>query len=144
MPTATVTAADLLQTGGDADKGRVLDVDQIDPDDPSRSERWLDDLACWTADRHAGQRPLPRCVVTLSAPELTGDHLVGVPQMAQIAEIAPSTLRAYIARGEDGIPQPQGARTVGAGCLPSTPGSVRMFAETPAEGPLLKGDDRHR
>jgi hypothetical protein len=102
----TVTAADLLDAGnGDPSRGRVLAISDVDPDAPSAG-RWLDDLALW-ARRHAGKRPVGRSVVKLTAPELTGDQLVGAAGMAQIAGIAASTLRAYIARGEADVPLPQ-------------------------------------
>jgi hypothetical protein len=50
---------------------------------------------------------LLRCVVTVSAPDLTGDQLVGVSELAEIGGVAASTLRAYISRGEGDVPQPQ-------------------------------------
>jgi hypothetical protein len=46
-------------------------------------------------------------VVGLTAPELAADQLVGVAELAQIAGVAASTLRAYLARGENDIPLPQ-------------------------------------
>ncbi|GAA5015363.1 helix-turn-helix transcriptional regulator [Actinopolymorpha pittospori] len=101
----TVSVADLLVDGGDPARGRVLEVGEVEGDE-STPERWLDELALW-AKRRPGDRPLPQCVVTLAAPELTGDQLVGVPSMAEIAGIAASTLRAYISRGEEEVPLPQ-------------------------------------
>lgn len=46
-------------------------------------------------------------MVQLSAPELAGDQLVGVAQMAEMSGIAASTLRAYNTRGEADVPLPQ-------------------------------------
>ncbi|GAA3832510.1 hypothetical protein GCM10022226_62170 [Sphaerisporangium flaviroseum] len=106
VPAATnVTAADLLE-GGDADSGagRILDIDQVDVDTPCQG-RWLDDLATWAAHRQTPSAALS--VVKLSAPELTADQLLSLTQMAQIAGVAPSTLRAYVSRGEGDVPQPQ-------------------------------------
>ncbi len=105
----TVTAADLLTAGyGDPSRGRILSITEVDTDAPLPPGQWLDDLALW-AQRDAGRRPLAGSVVKLTAPELTGDHLVSAAEMATIAGIAPSTLRAYIARGEADVPLPQAA-----------------------------------
>ena len=51
--------------------------------------------------------PLDRCVVSLTAPELAAENLIGAAGLAEITGIAPSTLRAYIARGEADVPLPQ-------------------------------------
>jgi len=101
----SVTAADLLQAGGDPRKGAVLDIAGIAPDSPPPG-RWLDDLALWAAHR-PDDKPLSASVVTISAPELSGDQLVGVAELARIGGIAASTLRAYITRGEGDVPPPQ-------------------------------------
>jgi hypothetical protein len=101
----TVTAADLLDADGDAARGRVLQIGDLDGNEAPRG-RWLDDLALW-ADRRQERGRLSNCVVTLAAPELTGDQLVGVAEMAQIAGIAASTLRAYLSRDEADVPHPQ-------------------------------------
>jgi hypothetical protein len=104
----TVHAADLLQDGRDADPGRasVLDVQDVDADKPPRG-RWLDDLALWASRRNPDAQPLSMCVVRLAAPELTGEELIGVTEMAEIAGVAASTLRAYISRNENDVPLPQ-------------------------------------
>jgi hypothetical protein len=102
---ASVTAADLLQADGDPRHGAVLDIADIDTDAPPAG-RWLDDLALWAAHRPA-DKPLSASVVTLSAPELSGDQLVGMAELARIGGVAASTLRAYIARGEADVPPPQ-------------------------------------
>lgn len=101
----TVTVADLLDAHGDPAKGQVLEVGEVDLDAPMRG-RWLDHLALW-ASRRKGREPLSDCVVKVAAPELTGDQLVGAAELADIAGVAASTLRAYIARDEAGVPQPQ-------------------------------------
>lgn len=101
----TVTAADLLNERGDPARGHLLGIDEIDPEAPLAG-RWLDHLALW-AGRRNGRVPLSDCVVKVAAPELAGDQLVGVSELAEIAGIAASTLRAYISRGEGTVPQPQ-------------------------------------
>jgi hypothetical protein len=105
---ATVTAADLL--GGpasDASRGRLLRV--ADLDDQPECGDWLDDLALWAERRPAADQrpPLERCVVTLTAPELAGDNLIGTRALAALASITPSTLRAYMNRSQGAVPQPQ-------------------------------------
>jgi hypothetical protein len=110
-----VTAADLLRSGGDHRRAKILGVEQVDLDAPLR-DHWLNDLALW-AERRIDDLPLAACVTKLTAPELTGDQLVGVVEMAEIAGVAPSTLRAYISRGEAEVPLPQatvGGRAVWA------------------------------
>jgi hypothetical protein len=107
-----VSAADLLRdSGADPDRGQLLQIGDVDLDAGAVGGRWLDDLALWASRREDrqqdGRPPLSRCVVRISAPELTGDQLVGLGEMADIADVAASTLRAYSARGEADIPQPQ-------------------------------------
>lgn len=102
---ATVSAADVLDPGADASRGRLLSVEEFDPDAPAGSA-WADDLALWAQQRTASL-PLDECVVRLTAPELTGDQLIGAGELAEIAGIAASTLRAYNVRGEGEIPEPQ-------------------------------------
>jgi hypothetical protein len=106
VPAATtVTAADLIAAGGGrADDGRIWQVTDIDPD-AAYTGRWRDDLALWVA--HRGARDLDRCVVQLTAPELAADQLVNVTELAATGGIAASTLRAYLARSENAIPEPQ-------------------------------------
>lgn len=101
-----VTAADLLDAGSaDPSRGQVHAISEFDLDAPPAG-RWLDHLAMWAQHRPA-EHPLAHSIVRLTAPELTGDQLVGAAGMAQIAGIAASTLRAYIARGEADVPLPQ-------------------------------------
>jgi len=102
---ATVTAANVLAAGvADPGRGAVLDVAGIDLD-AAYEGRWNDELALWAA-RRDGQG-LDRCVVGLTAPELAAENLIGASDLAEITGIAPSTLRAYIARSEADVPLPQ-------------------------------------
>ncbi|GAA3733440.1 hypothetical protein [Salinactinospora qingdaonensis] len=103
-----VTAADLLDDSADPDHGHLLKVANFSPE-VAPPDRWADELALWARYRseRGEQRPLDACVVTLSAPELAGDQLVGITEMAQLGGIAASTLRAYISRGEGDVPPPQ-------------------------------------
>lgn len=104
----TIHAADLIDDSTDPARGQILEIASFDPEAPA-PQQWLDHLAKWAAV-HAGHDdalPLERCMVRLAAPELAGDQLVGIPEMAELAGITPSTLRAYISRGENGIPLPQ-------------------------------------
>ncbi len=106
VPSAmTLTAADELDGNGDPSRARVLDTTDIDLDAPPTALRWADDLALW-AGQHDG-RPLEGCIVRVSAPELAGDQLVDTAGLAEIAGIAPSTLRAYMSRRQEQVPQPQ-------------------------------------
>lgn len=108
VPAATtVTAAALRAVTGDPARAQVLSVIEVDPEQPLVG-RWADHLALWTA-RHVERsgQTLDRCVVGLTAPELAADQLVGMADLAQITGVAPSTLRAYLARGENDVPLPQ-------------------------------------
>ncbi|MEV7011998.1 hypothetical protein [Streptosporangium sp. NPDC051022] len=102
---ATVYVSDLLASAADPGKGQILQIIDVDADAPLQG-RWLDDLALWAA-RRTGERPLSRCVASLTASELTGDQLVGMAEMATIGGVADSTLRAYISRSEGDVPLPQ-------------------------------------
>jgi hypothetical protein len=108
VPSAlTISAADLLD--GAAGRGQVLPIDEVDLEHPGYGEsgrRWRDDLAAWAA-RHGDGRHLAACVVQLTAPELAADQLLGAAEMAEVAGIGASTLRAYLARGENEVPLPQ-------------------------------------
>ena len=103
---ATITAADVLAGGGDADRGAVADVASVDPDAPYAG-RWEDDLALWARHRDSDSLDLGRCVTGLTAPELAAESLIGTPELAEVTGIASSTLRAYISRGEAEVPLPQ-------------------------------------
>ncbi|KOT46699.1 hypothetical protein ADK41_00255 [Streptomyces caelestis] len=105
----TVTAADLLAANTTfPDRATVVQVADFDKDAPA-PENWLDHLALWaqltTGDGHAFA--LEHCVVNVSSPELAGDQLIGVPDMATLGGIGASTLRAYISRNESSVPPPQ-------------------------------------
>ena len=117
----TVTAKDTL-TGGDPSRARVLPITELDVeavlDSPPIGD-WRDALALWVSRRDGDPA---RAVVTLAAPELTGDQLVSVADMAGIASIGASTLRAYVSRREGDVPLPQ-----------STVGGRSMWARPVAE-----------
>jgi hypothetical protein len=95
---------DLVVPDGDPTAGRILQLGEFDPATPPRGP-WINDLAMWAA--HRGYQGLEQCVVQVSAPELTGDQLVGISEMAALGGIAASTLRAYLSRGEGDVPLPQ-------------------------------------
>lgn len=103
----TVSAADLLDDTALAEHGRITKVANIDPDNPPTSDNWLSDLARWSAQRPDGALPLEACVVKPTAPELAGDQLIGVNEMAEIGGVAASTLRAYLTRNQSDVPLPQ-------------------------------------
>ena len=102
----TVTAAEFLELGGNPERGTVSIIAEFDPASPDGGS-WSDHLALWAARRPADALPLSQCIVNVTAPELAGDRLVSVTEMAAIGGIAPSTLRAYISRGEEQVPSPQ-------------------------------------
>lgn len=95
----------LVQVSGRPARGQVLAIADVDPDAPAAG-RWGDDLALW-AHRRGDQAPLTESVVTLTAPELNADQMIGATEVAAIAGIAASTLRAYLSRGESETPLPQ-------------------------------------
>lgn len=45
--------------------------------------------------------------MNVAAPELGPDQLVGAAEMAKIAGVAASTLRAYLSCNEGNVPEPQ-------------------------------------
>lgn len=102
---STVSAADVLALGADASKGRILTVTDFDVEAPAPAD-WANELALWVAHR-GSSRPLAECVVRVAAPELNGDQLIGAGELAKIAGIAASTLRAYTSREEAEVPEPQ-------------------------------------
>jgi hypothetical protein len=102
---ATTTAADLLVARTDPAAAAVLSIIDVDVD-AEFAGRWVDHLALWAAHREEGT-DLSRCVVGVSAHELGADQLVGAAVMGEIAGVAASTFRAYLARGEATIPLPQ-------------------------------------
>lgn len=87
----SVYAADLLAGSDDLEATHLRSVARMDPDSPP-ADNWPNDLALWA--QHGEHRPLTECVVNLAAPELGPDQLVGVAEMAEIAGVAASTVRA--------------------------------------------------
>jgi hypothetical protein len=71
-------------------------------------------------------------VVALTAPELAADQLVAAAELAQIAGVGASTLRAYLARGENDVPLPQA--TVAGRSLWSRP-VAQEYAEARRQDP---------
>lgn len=140
----TLTAADLL--GPDpaaAETARVLDIAEVDIDAPA-PERWSDHLALWAQHRDAQARPLKQCVVSLTAPELVGDRLIGVPEMAELGGISASTLRAYISRRESDVPPPQsttGGRNMWSRAVGEDWAEHRRRTTSAAAGALATSDD---
>ncbi|MEV6967573.1 hypothetical protein AB0M47_20960 [Hamadaea sp. NPDC051192] len=127
-----VTAADLRAMAGDPDKAAVLSVIDVDPDQPHLGT-WADDLALWTREHlRRGGLPLEQCVVTATAPELAADQLIGSAELAEHAGMVASTLRAYMARGENNVPDPQ--VTLGRRSLWSRP-VAEEYAEARRQSP---------
>ncbi|MGN2642444.1 helix-turn-helix transcriptional regulator [Nocardia takedensis] len=102
----TVTAADMLADAANPGHAAVLSVADLDGD-AAPVLNWIDHLALWAARRPEDARALSACVVSVSAPELAGDQLIGMTEIAEMAGIAASTLRAYQSRGEAELPDPQ-------------------------------------
>ncbi len=119
VPAATTMhVSDLL--GADADDtgaGTVVDIKDLTVEALPAANQWRQALAGWAARRRADALPLQRCVVQVNAMELAADQLISTAQLAEVAGIGESTLRAYLARGENSIPAPQatvGGRSVWA------------------------------
>ncbi|MFE7485075.1 hypothetical protein [Streptomyces sp. NPDC057552] len=111
VPAATtITAADLLDGKGDADRGDVHRASTLTRKSAAvDTSQWRHDLSRWSRTRTpaAGHLPLERCVVSLTAPELAGEQLLGTRALAAAAGISSSALRAYISRGQGAVPPPQ-------------------------------------
>lgn len=133
---AAVSAAHVLaESGGDPERGRVVDIVDLDLDpDSERGRPWPDDLAAWAAAHTArpGSLPLTACVVRLSAPELAADQMIGVAEFAALGGIGSSTLRAYVSRNENDVPQPQAV--IGGRALWALP-VARDWAEQRSRSP---------
>jgi hypothetical protein len=116
----TVTAADLLDGSADPARAHVVKVSNFDPEAPA-PDNWPDHLALWAQLHRQQDDPLPleQCVVNIAAPELSGDQLLGIPEMAALGAIGASTLRAYISRGEGEVPMVQA--TIGSRGMWSRP-----------------------
>ncbi|GGM18977.1 hypothetical protein GCM10010129_74100 [Streptomyces fumigatiscleroticus] len=110
------------------DRAHVHKVATFDPA-TAAPDNWLDDLTLWAQHHHKQDDPLPllKCVVDLASPELAGDRLLGVPEMAALGGTA-STLRGYISRGENDVPLPQAV--VGGRAQWSRPVAVRWARRT--------------
>ncbi|MEU4080391.1 hypothetical protein [Streptomyces venezuelae] len=111
VPAATtITAADLLDGPADAGRGHVHTANALTAQRAAvDASQWHHDLARWARNRTpaAEHPPLERCVVTLTAPELAGDQLIGTRALAATAAISSSALRAYISRSQGAVPEPQ-------------------------------------
>lgn len=112
----TLTAHDLLVQSGDPAAGTIYDVG-TDLSTAHRT-RWADDLALWREHRTEDEETLRHCIVTVHAPELSADRMIGIDGAAERADIHPSTLRSYLTRGQADVPEPQ-----------ATIGSRRLWAE---------------
>lgn len=83
-------------------------------------------------------------MVRPAAPELADDQLVGVPEMAELADITLSTLRTYISRGENSIPLPQAAVSGHSmGARPVTEDWAEAHRKSPesVEAAMASGDN---
>jgi hypothetical protein len=111
----TITAAAMLAAADDAPtSAAVLTIADVhraaaggDRIQPMIVQNWSDHLRLWAGRRRSNAPPLSECVVGIGAPELAADQLIGTAEMAALAGIAPSTLRAYLARGENDLPAHQ-------------------------------------
>ncbi|WP_245797362.1 hypothetical protein [Mangrovactinospora gilvigrisea] len=114
----TVTAADLLDRAADADRACTIKIANFAAD-AHLDGQWNDHLALWARLRmqRKDSRPLDACAVNLATPELAADQMLGMPQFAERAHLAASTLRGYLARNQGDLPMPQaeiGSRAVWA------------------------------
>jgi hypothetical protein len=102
----TISAAD--QPQGRLERAVLWSITDLDIDTvkPNVSSRWRDDFALWALRHEDGRHPAG-CVVNLTAPELAADQLLDVAELAEIAGIGASTLRAYRARDENEVPLAQ-------------------------------------
>lgn len=116
---ATITAADVLQ--GKAQAGLALSVHGVDPTNttPLTRREWERQLEIWAGNRPDDGLELDKCVIDLTAPELSAGQLLNVGEVAEIAGINAGTLRSYISRGENEVPAPQAM--VGASAVWSRP-----------------------
>lgn len=63
-------------------------------------------MALWASLR-GDQLALSACIVTLNAPELAADQMIGIAELVELGELGASTLRAYLARDQNDVPAPQ-------------------------------------
>jgi len=106
---------DIPWQGGDL----MMKVQDVNVDELPVLDRpsWEPHLAAWKHARLAVGRSLEGCVVDITAPELGGAELINAAQMATMAGISAGTLRGYMSRGENKVPEPQaliGSRPVWA------------------------------
>ncbi|MGL4743938.1 MAG: helix-turn-helix transcriptional regulator [Dermatophilaceae bacterium] len=114
----TITAAGQL---GEPRAGRALSVQHIDLNDlgPLARGEWERQLGIWAGSRPADGLAIDRCIVDLTAPELSASQLLNIPEAAAVAGLNVGTLRGYISRGENEVPAPQAV--VGASMVWSRP-----------------------
>ncbi|MEU6381699.1 hypothetical protein [Streptomyces sp. NPDC046909] len=143
----TVSAADMLDAGADPGRAHLTKITAFNADTPA-PDNWRDHLALWAQLHNQQQKALPldECVVNIASPELAGDQLLGIPEVAALGEITASTLRAYLSRGEGDMPMPQA--TVGGRAMWSQP-VAQDWADArrrSADGikTAMSAGDRHR
>ncbi|MFG1820589.1 hypothetical protein ACGFIF_43000 [Kribbella sp. NPDC049174] len=130
---ATVSAAATLNGEHSVTRVKILTVDDIQLDaEPLDRYDWLQHLATWAQHRPADGLPLEQCVVDVTAPELAGNQLLSLNQTASVAGITAGTLRGYISRGENDVPDPQ--MVIGGRSMWSRP-VVHEWIETRAYTP---------
>ncbi|MGW0669899.1 hypothetical protein [Streptomyces sp. NPDC002746] len=103
----SITAADLLLHPADPGKAQVATIAGFTA--PTTAlPNWLDHLALWAEHRRRAPdaRPLEKCVVDLSAPELQPGQLVDRAGLAKIVNIAEDDL-PDLRYASDKLPEPQ-------------------------------------
>lgn len=123
-----VSVADLLgdpakvtQLPAGEASGQVMSVHGIGLERPPTlsSAEYQRQLWVWAGNRPAEARSLKESIVDLAAPELNAGQLLNVTEAAKAAGINVGTLRGYISRGENEVPDPQAV--VGASAVWSRP-----------------------
>lgn len=144
VPAATtVTAAEALADAHHVSAEKVLSIQDVDVDAVTIDRyEWNWHLATWAQNRPADGLPVDQCVVDLAAPELGSNAVLSLNQVASIAGIAAGTLRGYISRGENDIPDPQlvtGGRSLWS--LPVINEWIETRAYTPEESTRAVSQD---
>lgn len=112
----SVTAADMLDRRCDPERGAVGSIMRLTPTgEQVPATTWNHDLALWAQRRdhdltqtpRSGAPALLHCVVTVTAPELAADTLLGPEEFAEMAGIPAPTLRGYLSRNQADLPAPQ-------------------------------------